>query len=392
MKVSPGVIVKSKFATSKSKGFKGYIRYIGREKALSIERESSFADYQNYMGNEEKTTGIFTKSIDRADPDQVDEIAQVYKDAQKKGSILWQDVISFDNDFLQKYGIYDPEKKQLDEKKMRDITRSSMDKMLGKENMKETAFWTAAIHYNTDNIHIHVATIEPIPTRERGKRKLKSLEAMKSNVVNKIMDRSKDREELDRLTRESIIGGKKQVALSMDNKTKKLFQEVMKELPENKRHWQYNYNKIEHLRPKIDEISRRYIEKYRKSEFAQLNKKLDEESTYLRDAWGSNEKSRYEGYKDNKLDDLYTRLGNATLTEMKQYAYAMDKNRFKQAANSRNSLRNNRNINHSNLNLMFALKQVNRHMDRSYDRWKNQMEYERLYGLNNENEYEREEQ
>jgi len=37
--------------------------------------------------------------------------------------------------------------------------------------------------------HIHIATVEPQPTTERGMRKQKSLDAMKSKVVNQMMDR-----------------------------------------------------------------------------------------------------------------------------------------------------------------------------------------------------------
>jgi len=39
--------------------------------------------------------------------------------------------------------------------------------------------------------HIHIATVEPQPTRERGKRKPKTLDAMKSTVVNQILNRGR---------------------------------------------------------------------------------------------------------------------------------------------------------------------------------------------------------
>lgn len=29
----------------------------------------------------------------------------------------------------------------------------------------ENAVWSGAIHYNTDNLHVHVAVVEPVPQR-----------------------------------------------------------------------------------------------------------------------------------------------------------------------------------------------------------------------------------
>ena len=61
----------------------------------------------------------------------------------------------------------------------------------------DLAVWTASFHYNTDNIHIHFATVEPYPTREfmmyqgqierREDFKRKNIEVAKSKVVNELM-------------------------------------------------------------------------------------------------------------------------------------------------------------------------------------------------------------
>ena len=77
---------------------------------------------------------------------------------------MWQTVISFDNRWLEKNGIYNSEDGFLDVRTLHEYTRVSVNAMLKKEGL-ETATWSAAIHYNTDNLHIHIATVEPIPTR-----------------------------------------------------------------------------------------------------------------------------------------------------------------------------------------------------------------------------------
>ncbi|WP_218924526.1 MobP2 family relaxase, partial [Bacillus cereus] len=171
------------------------IDYIGRKDAVEKEK-NEFCSYQDYMGNEEKTSSLFTKEEDVVSLDGKIRLKEAFKTAQKNKSVLWQDVISFDNERLEKHGIYNSESKMLDEEKLKDVTRKAMDVMMTKERLRDTAIWSAAIHYNTDNIHIHVAMVEPVPSAgriiskgrfkgmHRGKRKQKSIDAMKSKVVN----------------------------------------------------------------------------------------------------------------------------------------------------------------------------------------------------------------
>ncbi|MFF2242321.1 MobP2 family relaxase, partial [Bacillus thuringiensis] len=337
---TPGVVIKSQFvyykndfSTNQDKEFGDYIDYIGRKDAVEKEK-NEFSPYQDYMGNEEKTSSLFTKEEDVVSLDGKNRLKEAFKKAQKNKSVLWQDVISFDNKWLEKHGIYNSESKMIDEEKLKDVTRKAMDVMMTKERLRDTAIWSAAIHYNTDNIHVHVAMVEPVPSAgriiskgrfkgmHRGKRKQKSIDAMKSKVVNSIMDRSEEYKKINDLIRNKIVKSKKDVNLSEKRKMKKLFVEIMKELPEDKKQWQYNYNSISHVRDKIDELSDMYIEKYHKEEFEELKEKLDEEMKIMKEAYGGSEedKKRYNQFGDTKINDLYTRLGNAVLKEMKQVA------------------------------------------------------------------------
>lgn len=49
---------------------------------------------------------------------------------------------------------------------MKTMVRASIDEMLEKENLSN-ATWSASMHFNTDNIHILVATCEIFPMREK---------------------------------------------------------------------------------------------------------------------------------------------------------------------------------------------------------------------------------
>ena len=168
MNVKAGVVVVTKFCKSSSKAFSSYIDYVDREEAARSNNTSKYNLYQDYMGNPEKSTGLFTETGDVQTMEEKTKLKDIFKQAQSKDSLMWQTVISFDNKWLEKNGLYSSKDKVLDEERLKGITRSAVHKMLEKEGL-ENAVWSAAIHYNTDNIHVHVATVEPEPMREKKK-------------------------------------------------------------------------------------------------------------------------------------------------------------------------------------------------------------------------------
>ncbi|EPZ61864.1 hypothetical protein H477_5897 [[Clostridium] sordellii ATCC 9714] len=59
-KTRPAVVFKSKFIVHTDKKFKSYIDYINRDDAIRNGAYQQYSLYNEYMGNPEKTTGIFT--------------------------------------------------------------------------------------------------------------------------------------------------------------------------------------------------------------------------------------------------------------------------------------------------------------------------------------------
>src|SRR5699024_2753039 len=162
---------------------------------------------------------------------------------------------------------------------------------LAAESMQQSAIWTASLHYNTDNIHVHIATVEPHPTRDvmnvfdkgtntwreeyRAKRKPKTLHKMKSNVANCILNRANkitkirreenkakrktktldkkkskvtncilnranERNKIDELLRETVRYKKdNHISLASFRKTNQLFTEARHRLPEDRKQWRY---------------------------------------------------------------------------------------------------------------------------------------------------------
>ena len=379
--VIPGVVLKTKFITSDKKAFQNYVDYVDREEAKKEQgaNEKLFTLYQDYMDNPNKTSSLFTQQSNRLNKEEKKQLKKLFETAQKNNSIMWQDVITFHNPWLQENGLYDADTHTVDEKKLMDITRQSMKEMLKRERLNESAVWSAAIHYNTGNIHIHIATVEPQPTRERGKRKPKTLDAMKSTVVNQILNRGEQQQKINDLIRKDMVGKKKQdSSLRWKNRDiHPLFFQNYNHLPEDKRQWQYSYRTLKPMKPFIDVLSHKYIEKYHNHEYQQLLKKLDKEVEELKKAYGEGkvDEKRYKNYKQTKIDDLYKRMGNAFLKEMKDYD--KQQQQIKRMIESRKQSKRPANFNR-NVSMHFALKKMERAFKSEYESWKNQKHYEQL--------------
>src|SRR5690625_290011 len=340
--MSPAVVLRSKFVTPQSSVFNNYINYMNREDAKQNVEINNASDHENefdvfyqfmdYMDDEAKQGELFTADQDYLNDMEKQKVKKQFQVAQQNESPMWQDVISFDNDWLEKQGVYTSENHTVDETKMRCIVRETMQSMLEAERMQQSAVWTASLHYNTDNIHVHIATVEPHPTREimnvfdketntwreeyRAKRKPKTLDKMKSKVANCILNRANERNKMDELLRGTIRYKKdNSISLISFRKTNQLFKEAMNHLPDNRKEWRYGYHSINKARPYIDKIADIYLEEFHANEMKELVTKLDAEVEVMKEMYG--EGSDYNAYKETKMNDLQKRIGNAILTEMR---------------------------------------------------------------------------
>lgn len=325
--IKAGVIIKTKFCGAGSKMFTGYVDYVAREEAARNDNLEKYNLYNEYMGNPEKTSGLFTSEKDCLSSAEKRDAKKIFEIAQEKDSLMWQTVISFDNRFLEQNGIYNSASNTLDENKIRDLTRGCMEKILAKENLSDSSYWTAAIHYNTDNIHIHVATVEPIPQRERikegrykgqikGTFKQESIQAGKRYIINNVMDNDMANKRINEIIRDNILTNLKRHTLYKDKDLAKKFMEIHSKMPVDKRTWNYSMNALKDIRPELDELTHAYLEKYHSQEFEELRKLLEDQENRYRIAYGVDANNQY---SKNKLDDLYKRMGNTILKEMKDY-------------------------------------------------------------------------
>lgn len=331
-KIKAGVTLMQEFCRPNSSKFKNYIDYIDREEAQRNNAYNTYnilddyEQYNEYMGNPEKSTGLFTAGKDVLSYKEKKELKKVFETAQKNGSLMWQTVISFDNAWLEKNGIYDATEKILDEHKIKAATRIAVARLLKSEGM-EHAVWSAGIHYNTDNIHVHIATVEPYPMREemlykgrleiRGKFKQSNINKAKSAVVNDLMQTKEINQQINQIIRKDIVEQIKKQELANDPMMKKLFLNLCNDLPQLPGNlMNYNNRTMAQYRSRIDEISRLFLKKYIPEKYEELVEILDTQSKMYEEAYGGR---NFGYYKEDKLHDLMTRMGNAVLKNARQY-------------------------------------------------------------------------
>ncbi|MGL4109021.1 MobP2 family relaxase [Clostridium sp. LP20] len=325
---TPSIVMVCEFEKNNFKDYGGYVDYIDREEThneLNI-KSTNYSEYLEYMDSvnrkkemDRTTVRLFTEDKDSLSKEEKESLKDVYRQAQEKGSYLWKDVYSFDNDWLIESGLYNNETKSLNEGAIREAIRNSIALRVKEENLN-MAVWSADIHYNTDNIHVHTSLVELEPTKDRGKVKPQTLGKMKSKFINTLVNRQKEFDKINNLVRESIVHKKKDVNTFKDRDMKKQFIEIIKLLPEDLSKWQYGYSSINEAKPLIDKLSKYYIDNYCKESFKELNDVLDEECEEFKRRYGEGKKEKYKDYKVNKIDELYKRMGNTFLKEMRDYA------------------------------------------------------------------------
>lgn len=323
---SPGVVIVTRFRTSTDKDFTGAIDYMDRKEAIENKKLQSFDTHIDYMGNSKKSSGLFTFDREKLTPNQKIIAKDIFRIAQNNGSFMWQMVISFDNKYLEENGLYDNESGFLNEDKIHELTRGALGNILKEENMDDSAFWVAAIHYNTDNIHIHVSIVEQDPQRKiikdgkyagqlKGKLKQNSIRAGKRFIVNYILENQIDNDRINQIIRDNIIANKKQHPLYKDKEFIKEFMRIHDKMPKNKKLWNYGMNGLNYIRPDLDYLIFTYLNKYHSSELKELRELLNKYEEVYERSYGKSKSS----YAQNKIDDLYKRLGNVILKEMKNY-------------------------------------------------------------------------
>lgn len=397
--ITASIVLVSKFVNPNNRYYKEYINYIDRSDAVRNESYFQYSAYADrYMDDDKKTqhtstgftadeipkktSALFTKEQDRCSKETLEKIKSQFELAQESGSPMWQTVISFDNRFLSKHNLYCKKTNTVDELHIRRVTRTAMEELLKRESMEGSAIWTAAIHYNTDNIHVHIATVEPHPTRpiiiykgkemRRGSFRKGSLYWMESKAANALVDRTAQRDQINQLIRSNMVASKRTMKLNRDSQLKELFFNIYRRLPADRRMWNYNQNAMKYLVPQINKLTNEYIKLYHQNDFTNVCRLLIKEEDYLKELYGVGQLARYADYKENKIHDLYERMGNAILKECREYSRQEQKWLHQISDSKLGSVKQSQSNKHG---IVDSLKGQ---MNRTYQKWRNQKSYEQL--------------
>ena len=330
-----GIVLVQKFIQPGGAAYKGYVDYMDRPEAISSRSDlrdyDIFGTYQEYMGNPEKSTGLFNDE-DYISSAEKEQIKKIFNQSGKQGGILYQTVLSFEPEWLKENGIMDSDG-HIHEDLLREYTRIAVNTIQEKEDMKSFV-WTAAVHYNTAHPHIHIAMVDPnpswIPGRsrckvdaegnlyQRGKWKESTMAAAKSRIVNKVLNLADTNKEINEIMRDRIIyqGKVNSFHRDYDPQIEGAFSDLLQSLPEDMRLWKYGNNAMDLYRSQIDYISDMILKNYFEEDLKDLDKILDNISKQYAAAYGESKQGA--DFKKGKEKDLRDRMGNAVLSECRK--------------------------------------------------------------------------
>ena len=207
-----------------------------------------------------------------------------------------------------------------------------MNVLLEKEGLVD-AIWSASVHKNTDNIHVHIATVQPQPSwdeghsrcrsangklYQRGKFAQKSIDAAKSAFANSIIKDQIDNTKINELKRGRIIDLSKSLPLmsTSDNGLRKAFVQLAESLPDDLRLLKYGNNAMKSYHTQIDAISNQIIEKYCADDFRELTDLLNKADAAYKEVYGS---SKNRTFSETHYADLRSRMGNVVLSQAIEY-------------------------------------------------------------------------
>lgn len=331
--------MKWKFVMSNNQKFQKYIDYIDRDEATRTKEFHQYNilesdGYNHYMEDPEKSSGLFTANKDHLTKEERLTVKKLFQKAQSNDSLMWQDVFSFDTNWLTEVGLYDAKNDQLNEPKIMNAIRVAMNEQLNAEKLKNSAVWTAAIHYNElHHIHVHIAIVEPEPTREygtftkkdgttyearKGFRSKKNVDRFRSQVMSQLLDRDQPLAQISSMIRTQLGKHKGSMRQLPDSELTYLYDKIYQSLPPDHSKWKYNMNAMNGIRPDIDRFIRTYLNTYEKNEYHELQNLLDENSAFYMKLYGEGTKEyqRANDFKATKNAELYSLLGNSLLKEM----------------------------------------------------------------------------
>lgn len=335
---SPGITFMQKFVTAKEGwhiGKNDTYDYFGRTGKFKKSKNDFSLDYYNYSSRglisdeaapqfvayklpENESSGNFDCDMDLLGPEQI----EYYRDLERKslaaGCTKYLGVISFDNDFLKEFNIITKDE-LLNVGRLREMTRSGVNALVSKSKKldNDNVYWTAGIHMDTDNIHIHLYLLEYERREDRDKiypdkdkLEVQAFDKLKSTIGNGIVGPERNIA-ISKMERDILLA---QISDNYMSCAEQLAELALKLPPPNSR-GQWEYGRLGKYQRDVNKTVDAVImsNPQLKEQFLKYLKMLDDHMELDRRMYGEGERQLWCNYKRNKLKDFRNRTGNALL-------------------------------------------------------------------------------
>lgn len=327
---TPAVVFVNEFLYDWHIGSLDYTDYINRPSAqISKEKVDDDNDYYGYMGREQaqkyqnddsEYTTIFDAENDNLTVEQIEHYRELERQSQAEGCPKYIPVMSFDNNFLINNGLMTGGR--VDVQKIKDVSRKAINALVNTSKKLDASnvYWTADLHVNTDNVHVHFSLLEYHRLVDRQKVnardgkdmiELKAFEEFKSTVANNII-LEKRTPELTKFKRENLIP---EFASSV-TASKELL-DLIKKLPPPKPKvgWQYSRKEIVPFHSDINKCIDKIIDSNEplRRQFNHYRMSLQAMNNQYQEFYGDRVDTETLSYSENQMNDFYVRAGNKLL-------------------------------------------------------------------------------
>lgn len=330
--VRPAVVFSLGFVYDWKIGGYDFMEYMSRPEAFCADNhigdeeydpKNSFkgSDFLTYMSNEEKSDGLFDSTHDLLDEEDKNVYRAYELQSRTENCPKYYGVMSFDNDFLIEHGLLSPDNKHLNAKRLKELGREGINALIHSNPKFEDSnvYWSAAIHTNTDNVHIHYSICEYHRLEDRRQTTagqdlipIASFNKLKSVVANRIIGD----EHLQR-----IQAARDEIRTQFAAKgTREQLAELLNILPDNvlrssKEQAGYNSRYVKRYQSAIQNVVKNII-----SSDPELQALANEFDTAVRNGqeiyrriYGEGSQELYIDFIKNRYADLQERLGNEVL-------------------------------------------------------------------------------
>lgn len=264
--------------------------------------EKTPKDYEQYIGNREKSCGTFNQNGLLSD----NERKELRHQLQTTQSVIWDVVISFREEFGNEYcRDYDQAYEFLKKELPKFFKRAGL--------ISENIVWYAGLHDNTENKHIHLSFFEKEPKYFSNKGELEfhsgkipkdvllnSKFVFEKALTNPMAEIIRDRKNLYDKYNCDMDKNK------INKKGKRLLLELYNEIPRDGRHG-YAAFEMRNVRKKVDDVTDYFLTQNKQTREAYYTFKED---CVEFERWKNN---RYFEQESGHIEDVKRRLGNVTI-------------------------------------------------------------------------------